>query len=53
MTLIALVVFVILPLLVISFKIVLWIAVPIAALLVIVFAVALFGRLVTRGRRYW
>ncbi len=53
LTLIAVAVFVVLPLLVISFKIVLWIAVPIAALILIVVAVALFGRLVSRGRKHW
>lgn len=53
LALIGVAVFVILPLLVIGFKIALWIAIPIVGLFLVVVAIALFGRFVSRTRRRW
>jgi len=45
--------FVLVPLLILGFKIALWLAVPIAAIIIIVFLVALFGRFVSEVTKRW
>jgi len=45
-------IFVIVPLVVIGFQIAMWIAVPVATVILFVFAVALLGRIVSKGGKY-
>jgi hypothetical protein len=51
--LVGVLVFIIIPLVVIVFKVALWLAVPVIMLLLIVFATALVGRLVKETRKRW
>lgn len=44
--------FIVVPLIAIGFKIALWLAVPLATVILLVFAVALLGRIVSKGGRY-
>ncbi len=45
-------IFVIVPLIAIGFKIAMWLAIPIATVILFVFAVTLLGRIVSKGGRY-
>ncbi len=51
--LLGILIFVLVPLIVLGFKIALWLAVPIAAIIIIVFLVALFGRFVSEVTKRW
>lgn len=46
-------IFVVLPLIAIAFRVALWLAVPVVAVALIVFLVALLGRLVLKAKKYW
>ena len=49
--LLGLLIFVLVPLIIIGFKIALWLAVPVIGLIIIVVLVALFGRVISETRR--
>ncbi|MGM0532074.1 MAG: hypothetical protein ACQER7_12065 [Bacteroidota bacterium] len=51
--LIGILIFIIVPLIIIGFKLALWLAVPIIILLIIIFATAVFGRAVSETRKRW
>lgn len=51
--LLGLLIFVLVPLIILGFKIALWLAVPIVALIIIVVLVALFGRFISETRKRW
>ncbi len=51
--LIGVLVFIVLPLILLGFKLALWLAVPVITLLVIVAGVAMFGRLINSIRKNW
>jgi len=51
--LLGILIFVLLPLILIGFKIALWLAVPVVGLIVIIVLVALFGRFISETRRGW
>ncbi|MFO7930667.1 MAG: hypothetical protein R6U97_04615 [Desulfosalsimonas sp.] len=53
LVLLGILVFVLVPLIIIGFKIALWLAVPVAALILIVLFVALFGRFISNAGKYW
>lgn len=45
--------FVLVPLIIIGFKIALWLAIPVVGLIVIIVLVALFGRFISETRKRW
>ena len=51
--LLGILIFVLVPHLILGFKIALWLAVPIAAIIIIVFLVAFFGRFVSEVMKRW
>lgn len=51
--LLGLLIFVLVPLILIGFKIALWLAVPVVGLIIIVVLVALFGRFISETRKRW
>lgn len=51
--LLGLLIFVLVPLILIGFKIALWLAVPVIGLIIIVVLVALFGRFISETRKRW
>ena len=51
--LLCLLIFVLVPLIIIGFKIALWLAVPVVALIIIVVLIALFGRFISETRKRW
>jgi len=53
MILLGLLIFVLVPLIFISFQIALWLAVPVVGLIVIVLLVALFGRFISEAGKRW
>ena len=53
LVLIGVLVFIVLPLVLLGFKLALWLAVPVITLLVIVVGVAMFGRFVNIIRKHW
>jgi len=53
LVLIGVLVFIVLPLVLLGFKLALWLAVPVITLLVIVVGVAMFGRFINLIRKYW
>jgi phosphatidylglycerophosphate synthase len=53
LVLLGLLIFVVLPLVAIVFKVALWLAVPIVVVALIVVFVALLGRFVSKARKHW
>ena len=53
LVLIGVLVFIVLPLILLGFKLALWLAVPVITLLIIVAGVAMFGRLINSIRKNW
>lgn len=53
LVLLGILVFILIPLVVLGFKIALWLAVPVVTIIIIVFLVALFGRVVSEAMRRW
>lgn len=53
LVLLGILIFVVLPLVAIAFKIALWLAVPVVVVALVVFAVALLGRFVSKARKHW
>ncbi len=53
LVLLGILIFVVIPLIAIAFRIALWLAVPVVVVALIVFFVALLGRFVSKTRKHW